>query len=172
MTDRKNANHKADLVLENGVVYTVDKQRSFAEAVAVSGKKIVYVGSTEGVTDYIGPRTEVIDLAGKMVLPGFIDSHAHPTLGVYLTMARLFDLHSVQACVDEVVQFGANHPDLPVIYGIGWSNGDFPPEGPRKELLDAVIADRPVAQPGVLRGIRSCAGSVCPPTAADSRSRR
>ena len=77
MTDRKSTHKKADLVLKNGVVYTVDRQRSRAQAVAVAGKEIVYVGNAEGVKDYIGPRTEVIDLAGKMVLPGFIDSHAH-----------------------------------------------------------------------------------------------
>ena len=66
---------KADLVLQNGFVYTVDKQRRCAEAVAVTDKVITYVGDTEGVQDFIGPNTEVLDLAGKMLLPGFIDSH-------------------------------------------------------------------------------------------------
>jgi predicted amidohydrolase YtcJ len=69
--------HKADIVFQNGVVYTVDKDRSQAEAVAVRGKDIVFVGHNDQASKYTGPNTEVIDLAGKMVLPGFIDSHAH-----------------------------------------------------------------------------------------------
>jgi hypothetical protein len=74
----------ADLVLQNGVIYTVDKDRSQAESIAVRGKKIVYVGSNAGVGDLIDKNTHVIDLDGKMVLPGFTDSHAHASFGALL----------------------------------------------------------------------------------------
>jgi hypothetical protein len=67
----------ADLVLRGGAVYTVDAARSWAEAVAVRGNRIVYVGPEDGVSTYIGPRTRVVDLKGKMVLPGFQDAHIH-----------------------------------------------------------------------------------------------
>ncbi|MCP4261774.1 MAG: amidohydrolase family protein [Planctomycetes bacterium] len=87
---------KSDFVLKNGVIYTVDKDRSRAESMAVSDKKIVYIGSNVGVTDFIDKNTNVIDLEGKMVLPGFIDSHAHVSSGVSLVAtAQLFNLPSL-----------------------------------------------------------------------------
>ena len=64
----------ADLVLKNGFVYTVDKQRSQVEAIAVSEDKIIYIGSNKGVETFIGPETRVADLSGRMVLPGFVES--------------------------------------------------------------------------------------------------
>jgi predicted amidohydrolase YtcJ len=82
----------ADFVLKNGVIYTVDKDWSRAESIAVRGKKIVYIGSNAGVTDFIDKNTNVIDLEGKMVLPGFIDSHAHVSFGISLVaMVQLFN---------------------------------------------------------------------------------
>ena len=68
---------KSNLVMQNGLVYTVDSNRTRAEAIAILGDAIVYVGSNAGVKPYIGPETVVIDLEGKMVLPGFVDAHAH-----------------------------------------------------------------------------------------------
>jgi len=72
---------KADLVLINGKVVTVDSESSIMEAVAVKGGRIVAVGSSAEVGKLIGKGTEVIDLAGKTVLPGIIDSHTHPGHG-------------------------------------------------------------------------------------------
>jgi len=70
---------KANLIFINGSVYTVDKNRTWAQAVAIAGDQIVFVGSNEGVESYGGSETAVIDLGGKMVLPGFVDAHAHPS---------------------------------------------------------------------------------------------
>ena len=136
----------ADVVLKNGVVYTVDKDRSRAESIAVSGKKIVYIGSNAGVTDFIDKNTHVIDLNGKMALPGFIDSHAHVSCGVSLVAtAQLFNLPSLDDYQRSIHDFAEKHPDLSAIYGNGWNNELFPPTGPRKEDIDAVISDRPAA---------------------------
>ncbi len=136
----------ADIVLQNGVVYTVDQHRSRAKAVAVSGKDIVYVGSDTGTSEYIGPNTEVIDLAGKMVLPGFIDSHAHPSMTITKdAFLVLYDLETLEAYQAAVKDFAEKHPDLIVIYGGGWNNKAFSPSGPRKEDLDAIVPDRPVS---------------------------
>ncbi len=66
MTDTENCSQIADLVLQNGVVYAVDQNRSQAEAVAVHGNDIVFVRNNNQASQYIGPSTEVIDLAGKM----------------------------------------------------------------------------------------------------------
>jgi predicted amidohydrolase YtcJ len=67
-----------DLILHHGKVVTVDHSFSVAEAIAVRGERIVRVGSNSEVLAFRGPKTETIDLAGKMVLPGLIDSHSHP----------------------------------------------------------------------------------------------
>ena len=67
----------ADMIFKHGVVVTVDKENSICEAVAVKGNKIVYVGDDAGVEMWKGENTKVIDLDGRALLPGFIDSHMH-----------------------------------------------------------------------------------------------
>jgi hypothetical protein len=84
---------EADFVLEGAEVYTVDAARTWAEAVAIRGDEIVYVGSNDGATHYVGPRTRVVNLAGKMILPGFQDAHVHPLwAGVEQLNCKLADL--------------------------------------------------------------------------------
>lgn len=72
---------KADVVLKNGKIYTADKERSIKQALAFTGNTIVAVGSDMDVEPLIGDKTQVIDLAGKLVLPGMIDTHVHPMIG-------------------------------------------------------------------------------------------
>ena len=67
----------ADLVLTNGIVITVDPRDSVAEAVAVRGGKIVFVGTSARARAYVGEKTEVIDLHGRAATPGLIDTHVH-----------------------------------------------------------------------------------------------
>src|SRR5438132_6944723 len=67
-----------DLAFVNGAVYTVDAVRRWAQAVAVSDGRISAVGTDAGIKDSVGPSTEVIDLAGRMLVPGFQDAHIHP----------------------------------------------------------------------------------------------
>ena len=67
----------ADLVLKNGVVYTVDDQNPKAEAVAIRGAEIVFVGSNAEAAKFVGSKTRVVDLAGATVLPGLADAHYH-----------------------------------------------------------------------------------------------
>ena len=88
----------ADFVFRSGGVYTLDGDRPWAESVAVDGGKIVAVGSDAETAAYIGRGTEVIDLAGKMLLPGFQDSHTHPILGASLEpLCRLDEATSREA---------------------------------------------------------------------------
>ena len=70
----------ADLVVRNARVYTVDASRSWAEALAVRGDRLVAVGSARDVQPYVGPSTRVVDAGGRLVLPGFHDSHVHPIM--------------------------------------------------------------------------------------------
>src|SRR3712207_2818827 len=71
----------ADTVLRNGFVYTVDARNPTAAAVAIRDGRIVFVGSNRGVRAYVGARTKVIDLQGRMAMPGLVDGHAHPLGG-------------------------------------------------------------------------------------------
>jgi predicted amidohydrolase YtcJ len=74
-------NGKADVVLRNGKIYTADEQRSIKQAIAFTGNTIVAVGADADVEQLIGPKTKVVDLAGKLVLPGMFDTHVHPIIG-------------------------------------------------------------------------------------------
>lgn len=139
------SNSQADIVLVNGCIYTVDRQQPWARAVAVLGDRIIAVGSAADISACIGPETHVIDLDGKMVLPGFIDSHAHASCATNEEASiELYHLASLEACLDAVKKFAAGHPEHEVIYGSGWHNSLFPSSGPVKEDLDAVEPDRPV----------------------------
>ena len=71
----------ADLVLSEGRIYTLDAARRWAEALAVRDGRIVYVGTAAGAVGFVGARTQVLHLGGKMVLPGFHDSHVHLVSG-------------------------------------------------------------------------------------------
>ena len=73
-------NIKADLVFKNGHVLTVDKGDTIHEALAVTGNKIIFVGSGKDIADYINEKSEVIDLKGRSLIPGFIDSHLHTAI--------------------------------------------------------------------------------------------
>ncbi|MGI9520672.1 MAG: amidohydrolase family protein, partial [Hyphomicrobiaceae bacterium] len=65
----------------NGKIYTMNAGQPWAEAVAVEGNKIVYVGDAQGLKYHIGLDTQIVDLAGKMMLPGFVDGHIHAVVG-------------------------------------------------------------------------------------------
>ncbi|MGG1658302.1 amidohydrolase [Brevibacillus sp. NRS-1366] len=136
----------ADLVLSNGAVYTVDRNRNWAQAVAIRGDQIVYVGSDEGAKKYIGKNTKVTDLKGEMVLPGFIDSHTHAskTTGLIYSI-DLFDASSIDEYVAIIQTFAGEHPEEKSFQGRGWSNPVAPGIGPRKEVLDKITATTPIA---------------------------
>ena len=136
----------ADLVLRNGDVYTVDAARSWASAVAISENRIVYVGGEDGVAEHIGPETEVVDLKGRMLLPGFHDSHVHTLSGgVGLTQLDLSGVYDREEVFHRVRGYVEANPDLEWILGSGWIEAPFLPEGvPNRHMLDRIESDRPV----------------------------
>jgi predicted amidohydrolase YtcJ len=134
----------ADLVITGADVYTVDAARSWSDAVAVRGDRIVAVGAA-AVSELIGPRTRVIQADGGMVLPGFQDAHVHaPFAGRNRLNVDLEGLVGRQAYLERIAAFAAAHPELPWIVGGGWAMEYFPGGTPRKEDLDAIVPDRPV----------------------------
>jgi predicted amidohydrolase YtcJ len=136
----------ADLVLRHGAVVTMDARLPRAEAVAVAGGRIVFVGPDSGAEDWIGPRTEVVDLTGQMVLPGFQDSHTHLVSGgLGLDECQLGSFSTPAEILAEIRRYAVAHPDRPWIVGDGWQLPAFPQANPHKSLLDAIVPDRPVA---------------------------
>ncbi len=134
----------ADLVLRNGAVYTVDAARSWASAVAVRQGRIVYVGTDSLPAGLVGPETEVVDLAGRMLLPGFQDAHAHPVDGgVFLDHCDLNAATTVDAVSTAIRAWAAAHPAEPWVRGAGWQLPLFPDANPSRALLDRLVPDRP-----------------------------
>lgn len=140
----------SNLVLKNGAVYTVDNQRSWAQSIAIANERIVFVGSDQEVGAYIGADTVVIDLQGKMVLPAFVDSHMHPAHSAHLYQYQLslFDVgdkEPIQAYLKAIEEFTRSNPDAPWVTGGGYSRSAFDETGPRKEWLDEIDSERPIA---------------------------
>ncbi|HDR5354154.1 TPA: amidohydrolase [Bacillus thuringiensis] len=136
----------ADTIFMNGKVYTVEKQQPWAEAVAISKGKIIYVGTNACAQAYKGNKTKVIDLKGKMILPGFVDSHLHASVTANLLFSvQLQGAQTLEEYVQKVATYDEQHPNATFIQGNGWSNVIFPSIGPSKESLDAVVPDIPVA---------------------------
>jgi predicted amidohydrolase YtcJ len=133
------------LVLRNGAVYTMNAARSWAEAIAIDNGRIVYAGSISVIKKWIGGRTRVIDLRGKMVLPAFHDSHVHPISGgIVLGECDLHGLTTQEQILEAVRRYAAQNPEAPWIRGGGWDLPVFPNANPHKSLLDQIISDRPV----------------------------
>ena len=102
----------ADLILINGRIWTVNPAAPRAEGVACAGGRIVAVGTSAEIRTWAGPKTTVIDLAGKLVLPGFNDSHVHfyPG-GAHLASVQLRDARSEGEFRERIRQFAAKAAD-------------------------------------------------------------
>jgi predicted amidohydrolase YtcJ len=134
----------AHLMLLGGRVWTGTPAGPWAEAVAVRGDRVVYVGSAAGAAAMKGPRTEVVDLQGRLVLPGFNDAHIHLMEGALsLDRVDLIEDDSLPAVQARIRDFAARVAKSPWVAGRGWLYGSFPGGLPTKEQLDAVVSDRP-----------------------------
>ncbi|MFE4859619.1 amidohydrolase [Streptomyces sp. NPDC056670] len=137
----------ADLVFTGGPVLTLDSARSRATTVAVTGDRVTAVGHDE-VRELIGPKTQVVDLAGKLLIPGFQDAHVHPvSAGIELARCDLTGLRTATDTLAAVRAYADAHPGQEWITGGGWSMEAFEGGSPTRELLDRVVPDRPVYLP-------------------------
>jgi predicted amidohydrolase YtcJ len=142
----EDAHQPATLVLLNGNVITVDADFSQVEAVAVSGNRIVAVGSNEDIRSFIGPDTDVIDLDGATVLPGLIDAHAHlVSLGEELTRLNISGAGSYDEIVTRIEERVSQVKPGDWILGGRWDHTDWEPAVfPVHDPLSAVSLDNPV----------------------------
>ena len=131
----------ADLVIRNARVYTLDRSLPWAEAVAVRDGMITWVGADAEVLDKTGPATEVIDLDGRLVLPGFIDSHNHVRLGSDADCVQLSGAASLGEVRSRILAWLAEHPDAEWVEGEGL---DYPALRPAVADLEAVAGGRAV----------------------------
>lgn len=129
----------ADLILSNGFIYTVDAKGTTADAVAVKGGKIIFVGSTADAEKYKGDATKEIDLKGRMVLPSFFEGHGHAQAGTELVYSC--DLSSgkdLAGYLKIIEDFMKANPEAAAIKGGGWNDPVFGAAGPNKADLDKI----------------------------------
>ena len=137
---------KPNLVFKNGSIYTVNKGYLWAQAIAISGERIVFVGTDKDVEALVGSEIEVIDLEGTMILPSFIDAHAHPSQAMdYVGNISLYSQESLKEYKQTIKDFVESHADAKVFRGSGWNDALFSNIGPSKEILDALVPDRPIS---------------------------
>jgi len=137
----------ADSIIINASVFTADREHPTARAVAIKGKKIVYVGDAGGVKEWRGTGTKLIDGNGCTLMPGFIDSHFHMLLG----SLTLDDIHfetcfSYEDTIQAIRSFSTQNPTVPWLTGFGLRYNLGPNLTPlTRQHLDAILADRPIA---------------------------
>ena len=143
---------QADVVFTGGAVYTADPARRRvvaagsgppASAVAVRGDRIVAVGADADITGLAGRRTEMVDLRGRALLPGFQDAHVHPAFaGVTMIGCNLIGAASLDEALARISTYADQHPDQEWIAGSGWRMEWFDHGTPGRQLLDQVTGGR------------------------------
>src|SRR5262245_5676994 len=134
----------ADTVILHAKVYTLDRERPWAEAVAIRGERIVAVGSDADIAKLQSKDSKVIDAQGRLLLPGFTDCHIHFLSGA-LGLSRV-NLQGAKDLADielRLRDYKTRHPGDGWVLGRGWNYAMFPTSLPDKKYLDEVFPDRP-----------------------------
>lgn len=135
-------NH-ADWIFSGGPVHTMDPARPRTDAVAVADGKIVALGAD--AAGWRGPATELVDLGGKALLPGFQDAHVHPLAGgLQMLGCDLSGVHSLAEYRALIADHARANPAAEWIQGAGWYGDVFDGGFPHRSLLDELVPDRPV----------------------------
>jgi len=136
----------ATVIITNANVYTVDKRQPTAQAVAIIGERIVAVGSKADIEQWKGPKTQVVDAHGRLLMPGFNDSHVHfVDGGAQLDQVQLNDAASAQEFVRRIKEQVAKTPKGEWVLGGDWDETKWSPADlPTKDLVDAVTGDVPI----------------------------
>ncbi|MFI5983663.1 amidohydrolase family protein [Streptomyces sp. NPDC051555] len=136
---------RADTVFVGGKVFTGTGPAPIEAAVAVADGRILAVADAATVRSLVDADTEVVDLAGGLLVPGFQDAHVHPAVaGVQMLGCDLSEGHSIEEYLAVVAAYAEAHPGTGWIRGGGWSMDVFPGGTPTRSMLDAVLRDRPV----------------------------
>ena len=129
----------------NARVYTMNPKQPWADAVVIDDNRIVYVGETKTANKIVDKNTQVFDLKGKMLLPGFIESHIHPAMGSLFASLILLNRDSTKEQVLSDIKKGLEQKKGDEIVGfMGFKGSTFGTEGPKASDLDALEKDKPV----------------------------
>ena len=135
----------ADRIYRGGTIHTMDPMTPTTDAVAIDAGTIIAIGDAN-CTTATGPDTEVIDLNGRTLIPGFHDAHAHPVLGgLGMVECNLDDIHGYQPYLDRIAEYADEHPDDEWVLGSGWYGDVFTDGFPHRRDLDSVVSDRPAS---------------------------
>mgnify|MGYP002651285986 CR=1 FL=1 len=137
---------RADLVIKNAAIHTMDDSNSKARSLAVLNGKVIAVGTDEQTAPLIGSNTRVIDAGEKVVIPGFNDSHVHfLSVGLQLSSVDLRDARSTKEFVERIKAFAEKLPKGAWILGGNWDHENWSPADlPTAAMIDAVTPDNPV----------------------------
>lgn len=134
----------ADQVLHNARIYTLNPEQPWADTIAIAGDTIVYVGDYAGAQPHLAAATRQADLGGKLVLPGFIDSHMHIGETIpYVFAASLGPGMSPEQLVAAIAEHAAAYPEQNPVIGTGFLGAAFGDLGPTAAELDRAVPDRP-----------------------------
>jgi predicted amidohydrolase YtcJ len=137
--------HPLTIAIVNGIVWTGEPDKPWAEAVALSGDRIAAVGSTAEIRHGVSPQTKVIDARGGMVVPGFIDSHVHFLAGgMNLASVQLRDARTPSDFISRIKAFAATVPRGTWITGGDWDHENWGGELPQRSWIDSITPDNPV----------------------------
>ncbi len=135
----------------NGIVWTGDQTQPRAESVLVRDGRIHYVGTREEASRRAGNSARIIDLEGRMLLPGFVETHSHPAVaGLLNAKLQVIGTQTVADVQAALKAYADAHPDEKVVFGFGFPSAlntalnAAGVKGPYREDLDAVVSDRPV----------------------------
>ena len=140
----------ADTILLHGHIYTGNPKAPWAQAIAITGTRIDAIGSDAEILRLQQPKTEIVDLHGRTVIPGISDSHTHMWFGALALHG--FNLSTPEATItpdnpelliEKIKAYAASHPAEKVLIGRA-DFGTTPPASPLHELLDRAVSDRPV----------------------------
>ena len=139
---------RADVIFHHGEVYTMNPRQAWARAVAVKDKKILYVGSNAGAAFFLGPKTKLIDLRGRMLMPGFVEGHLHPIMGAAITRGADLQQDTHAELITYLKNYEKTAPNRGLIDGLvrgmGWRYSLFPLTGPTWQELEDIWPDLPV----------------------------
>ena len=141
---RDDSDGPIDLIIHNGRVFTADADGTMAEALAVRGNRLVRVGSDREVLRLRRPQTQVVDARRAAVVPGFNDAHVHFIGGgLALEAIDLLGATDLDEIERRIRDWAVANPDDPWVIGRGWYYEPFPGGLPTRQLLDAIVPDRP-----------------------------
>jgi hypothetical protein len=136
----------ADVVYTNGKIYTVNETQPWAEALAIKDGRFIAVGSAAEMEAVTGDATEIVDLDGRFVIPGLVDTHTHPFDSAFQILDQLVldNPQTPQDIQQQVLAYAKANPDKEWILGLAWPKGMFAGENPHRSILDEVVADTPI----------------------------